>query len=61
MHSLTERFDGVAGQDLDRLLGHDRPGVKRICDYVHSRAGRGHACCQRLLDGVHAAAERGQK
>src|SRR5256885_1148792 len=35
VHSLTKCFDRVSGQDLDRFLRQDRPGVKRVGDDSH--------------------------
>src|SRR5690349_16850548 len=56
-----ESLDGVAVEDGDRGLEQDRAGIDLLGDEVDGAARHLYAGPERLLDSVHAAAERGQK
>ena len=58
---FVERRLVVAGQDRDRLLGHDRPAVERVVDEVDRAAGDRDAVRERVADGVGAGERRQQR
>ncbi len=55
-----EAVEGVAGHDLDHLLGHDRATVERLVDEMDGHAGHPNAGHERIADGI-AAGEGGQE
>src|SRR5436190_1711628 len=55
-----ERIPGVVGPDLDRLLEHDRAGVRSLVDQVDGHAGHADAVLERVPDGVRPGERRKQ-
>ncbi len=55
------RLRVVAGQDRDRLLGHDRAAVERGIDEVDGAAGHGDPVGERIGHGVRAREGRQQR
>ena len=51
----------VAGEDRNRLLGHDRAAVERRVDEVDGDAGQRDACGERVAHGVEPRERRQQR